>query len=151
MICIVGWCNSIRSFWSGTRCLRHVALGLLLLLVSAGVVVAQSSPKPNEPFKLVADHDGKDTTEYRLLVDNVERQVKPLAQAFVAPSPPATLGTVTMDVPGLAQGTHVLAIIASGPGGSATSPTIAPVVNPNAPTQPTNLRIITITVTVQQP
>lgn len=113
----------------------------LWALTTPSAVFAQAPTIPaNTPFQVEATHDGVNTATYSLRIDGVEKQVKPVTAL--------TNGKVVLDAPGLAAGTHTVTVAAINQfGASESSP--ASVAAGTPPTAPGNLRIITVTVTVQ--
>jgi hypothetical protein len=114
-----------------------------LLLVAAAASEAQTGVCTTSPcavqkakaFHALADHDGIDTTGYRLYVNGAVEQTVPLS-ALVN-------GVVTFSVAaGLPVGTHVIYIEAFGEGGAEASTTLTLVVSPGKPKAPVNLRVL---------
>ena len=121
----------------------RITLGLLALSLVVGVAPAAAQiVRPNTPFQVQADHSGVETTDYHLLIDNVERQVKPVSSLVN--------GVITLDAPGLPAGTHTIVVTAVGPGGAGTSAPLSTTINPTTPPPPTGLRILTVQVTASQ-
>src|SRR4051812_14438146 len=108
---------------------------LVCVLLLARPVAAQTNPVPRgTAFKIAADHDGKDTTGYRLWRDGVIVTNKTVS-ALVA-------GVITFDEPTtVPDGAHVYEVSAFGPGGEAKSgvPITFTIVTPPL-TAPKNLR-----------
>lgn len=113
-----------------------VALVLLALPSTASAQLASNEVYVNTPFKIAANHDGVNTTDYRLYRNTV--LVNSVAvTALVA-------GVVTIDSPGLSAGTYAFQVEAKGDGGAAKSTVYSVVVKalPAAPVAPSGLRLI---------
>lgn len=123
--------------------LRKCAYLVCVLLLASPVAAQTNSVPRGTAFKIAADHDGKDTTSYRLYRDGVVVTNKSVS-ALVA-------GVITFDEPTtVPDGAHVYEVSAMGPGGEAKSgaPITVTVVTP-PPTAPKNLRF-TLAVVVAQ-
>jgi hypothetical protein len=111
-------------------------LALLLLPSSASAQLAANEVYVNTPFKIAANHDGVETTEYRLTRGEV----------LVATLPRTALagGVIAFDQPGLAAGTYTFVVEAKGDGGQTPSAPFVVVVKvvPAAPVAPTGLRLV---------
>lgn len=98
----------------------------------------QSAPETvvaNTPFQAAADHDGVETTSYRLYVNGAIKVEVPAS---------ARVGTiVTFNVAGgLPKGDYVLYAEAVGPGGRTAGNSMNLTVTPGPPAPPTGLRIV---------
>ena len=107
---------------------------LCLCLALGALVAAQSVPPPNAAFVLAFDHNGVDTTGYRLFVDNVKVGADLPVSALQA-------GSASFNVPGVGPGPHSIRVTAFGPGGETSSAALTFTVPQLPPTAPTNLRI----------
>ncbi len=121
--------------------MRTLFVVSLLSLSFAAFAQSPTPPlEPGEPFRVLADHDGLQTTSYDLLLDGI-----PVASAPVSA---LTAGVVTFAVAsGLPAGTHTAAVRAVGDGGTAMSLntvtfTVGSTTQPLAPAPPGNVRII---------
>jgi hypothetical protein len=122
-----------------------VTLLFRILMAAAFVVAAvcaeaQTPPlAPGEPFRVLADHDGLQTTSYDLILDG--------SAVASAPVSALTAGVVTFAVSsGLPAGTHTAAVRAVGTGGTAMSLntvtfTVGTITTP-PPAPPTNVQVI---------
>lgn len=94
-------------------------------------------PIAGQPFTLVADHDGANTTSYE-----VWRTGFPMRIANVTKDAAWSGGVVSVPVPALSAGEYGLTLKAIGPGGTAPSEPLSITVVPDPPTPPTNLRVV---------
>jgi hypothetical protein len=122
---------------SRPRSLVVSILALCLLLV-APILAQNATLTTGQTFTLSADHDGVNTTAYRVYVDDAQ----------VGPDIPVSAlanGTVTTSpLPALAEGTHAVRLAAVGPGGETKSDPLSIVVTLPPPSKPTNLRITAV-------
>lgn len=115
---------------------RHLIAGVLVL-IAAPAFAQSETVRIGEPFSVVADHDGVNTSEYL---------IETLAPGLTAPvitdrRPVSALvnGAITFSLPaGLPAtapvGTYQVQIVAVGPNGTARSPILQFVVEPAAST-----------------
>lgn len=120
----------------------RLALACLLVLCAAPVFAQAPQVIANQPFRIAADHDGVDTDGYRLYVDGAQVGSDIPVSARVN-------GTLVVDVPGLARGSHTLALGAFNEGGEGRSQPFTFEAVRRAPTAPTGLRLA-ITVALQR-
>jgi hypothetical protein len=113
-----------------------LVFGSVLCLASpASAQLASNEVYANTTFTLAADHDGLNTTEYRLLRNGVVVATQPRS---------ALVGTtIRFSQPGLAVGSYVYRVDAVGDGGTGSSANFTVVVRavPAAPGPPSGLRI----------
>ena len=117
-----------------------IAVALLLSfhsIASAQAVVCNTSPcvvQLNKPFTAMADHDGVDTSIYRLYVNGQKVQEQPvtiLANGVIT-FPPMSL---------TAKGDFIIYVEAVGDGGATSGSTLTLTVQPGKPKAPVNTRV----------
>lgn len=107
----------------------------LVLLFGVSTYAQTSTVRENAPVTFAADHDGMLVTHYTIMEGTVQKAMVPVSASVG--------GVVTIVVPGgFPKGTHTVVMQACGDGGCADSNPLVFTVIPNAPTAPTNLRII---------
>lgn len=103
--------------------------------VTFGAVQLSDSIKANQPFTVMVDHDGIDTTSYTLYVNGVLNVTLP-ATALVN-------GSVSFPfAQGMPKGSYTFVARAIGPGGETNSDSLALSVTPGPPNKPNNPRIV---------
>lgn len=113
---------------------------LVVLALSAGAAVAQEPVDVGVPFRVVATHDGVNTSGYRVYVDGAQVGKDVPVSALAN-------GTITQDVPGQVRGPHALVVGAFNADAESRSAPLAIVALVPPPRAPTNLQI-TIAVTI---
>ena len=114
-----------------------VALVVLVALLSGPSAFAAETVAAGQPFSVAADHDGIETTSYKLYVNGVAVDTKDVTQL--------QSGVITFARPAAQAGTYVFYIEAIGPGGAQASSTLTVTVQPPTPGKPgapRNLRVI---------
>ena len=111
---------------------------LCLSLFPAALAAQNATLTTGQAYTLSADHDGVNTTSYRIYVDDVQVG----ADLPVASLANGTLTTTAL--PALTEGTHAIVLAAVGPGGETKSDPLAITVTVPAPSKPTNLRITAV-------
>lgn len=113
-----------------------VAAVLALLPSIASAQLASNEVYANTAFQIAANHDGVNTTEYRLTRNG----------AAVGTQPRSALagGVIAFNQPGLAVGSYTFVVTAVGDGGSTPSDpyVVVVVVVPSAPAKPSQLRVV---------
>lgn len=115
-----------------------VLMGLLAFAGKAEAQLASNEVYAGSTFKIAADHDGLNTTEYRLYRNG--------ALSVTLPRTSLASGVIAFDQPStLAAGSYVYYVEAKGDGGVAASVTYTVVIKalppkPNAPTLPRLIR-----------
>src|SRR5688500_7822636 len=114
---------------------------VLALLLNASTVEAQvvcnTSPcvvQMNKPFTAMADHDGVDTTGYRLYVNGQMMQDQPVT---ILANGVLTFQPVTLTV----HGSFTIFVEAYGPGGATSGTALGLLVQPGKPKAPVNTRV----------
>lgn len=114
----------------------------VLCFATAASTQSPNNVPANQAFQVAADHDGVNTTGYRCLINGKQSGADLPASARVQ-------GVVTCNIPALAPGQYILSVAAFNAfgtnAGNLTANTGVP------PSVPTNLRVITVTVTVTNP
>jgi hypothetical protein len=88
----------------------------------------------NKAFQVAADHDGIDTDKLTIYINGTLYASAPVSAL--------TGGVITFNVAGLAKGTYVIYIEASGEGGATPSDSITVQVTPGKPSKPRNIRVL---------
>jgi hypothetical protein len=138
---ISGWISICRSGRRGAG----VTLAVAILTACFGatnasaqtVTVCSVSPCPmqtNKAFQVAADHDGIDTDKLTIYINGTLYASAPVSAL--------TGGVITFNVAGLAKGTYVIYIEASGEGGATPSDSITVQVTPGKPSKPRNIRVL---------
>lgn len=96
-----------------------------------------ADPVRNQPFHVLADHNGVDTDTYALKIDGTVVATEPVGSLQA--------GTITFSNVIVTQvGSHTASVEASGPAGSAESDPFPFAVVPGLPGKPTNVRITVV-------
>jgi hypothetical protein len=99
------------------------------------VQTSTTAIKQGEPFDVLFDHDGVDTTQYDLMVNT----------QLVASIPVASLLNGTGKFPfnaGMTKGTYTFVVVAVGPGGTGTSLPLTQSITAGNPSAPGQVRTI---------
>lgn len=111
---------------------------LCLSLFPAALAAQGTTITTDQTYTLSADHDGKNTTAYRVYVDDAQVGADIPVSALAG----GTLTTAAL--PALTEGTHAVRLAAVGPGGETKSDPLPITVTVAAPSKPTNLRITAV-------
>src|SRR3990167_2149710 len=125
------------------RAMQVLGACVLMTVLSGGAMQAQTVPNVGQAFTLQFDHDGLNTTFYRLSIDGAVVGGDRLKAAVLT----GTVGTIP--VAGLTAGTHTLIVSAHNTSASTASAPLGVTPTLPPPTAPSNLRIV-IQVTVAQ-
>jgi hypothetical protein len=117
---------------------KYLFLTLLFLAGVPSMASAQLASNEvyvNTPFNISANHDGVNTTEYRLYRNTVLQSTLPRTSLVS--------GVIKFAQPGLAAGSYTFVVEAKGDGGQTPSAPYVVVVKvlPAAPAAPTGLRL----------
>lgn len=124
----------------------HIGLKLVIVALVVGVAItpaiaqtlADDEVSAGTAFQLAANHDGLNTTEYRLFRNGTINQTKPVSAL--------SGGIIVFDQPGLSVGTYSYRVDAVGTGGTTVSDLLSVfVVGPapvGPPAAPSGLRVL---------
>jgi hypothetical protein len=124
--------------------MRRITAALLLLLLAVPVAAQTTSTTTvpaGKPLAVTFNHDGNNTTEYRVTVDG----------QIVATAPASVLknGEASIAIPAIERGQHTVAVVAANADAFTTSNPLAVTSEFPAPSKPVIKVVVEVTVTVQ--